>query len=146
MFASGATIPVRYTCEGSGISPALSWGAPPPGTQSLVLIMDDPDAPAGVWDHWVVLDLPSGLRDLTQDQPHTAQLPVGGTQGRNSWGDVGYGGPCPPPGPAHTYRLFLYAVDISSGLTQNATKQDVLDAIAGHILEESLLTGIFGRG
>ncbi len=145
-FASGDTIPVRYTCDGSGISPALSWGAPPPGTQSQVLIMDDPDAPAGVWDHWVVFDLPSGLRELTQDQPHTAQLPSGGTQGRNSWGDVGYGGPCPPPGPAHTYRFFLYALDISLGLTQNATKLDVLAAIAGHILEESLLTGIYGRG
>ena len=93
----------------------------------------------------VVFDLPSGLRDLSEDQPHTAQLPAGGTQGRNSWGDVGYGGPCPPAGPAHTYRFTLYAVDGSLGLSKGTSTQQVLDQLMGRTLAQNLLTGSYEK-
>jgi len=110
-FASGGTIPKRFTCEGADLSPALEWSAPPSGTQSFALIADDPDAPAGTWVHWVVFDLPPGLRSLPQAVPKNEQLADGSRQGQNDFGKTGYGGPCPPPGKAHRYFFKLYALD-----------------------------------
>ena len=107
--------------------------------------MDDPDAPAVVWDHWVLFNLPADLLALPGDLPKVSQLASGATQGQHSWGKYGYGGPCPPQGPLHTYRLFVYAVDQSLDLPANATKQQLLAALEGHILAESSLTATYQR-
>lgn len=143
-FPEAGPIPSKYSCLGEDISPGLSWGVAPEGTETFVVVMDDPDAPGGVWDHWVVFDIPASTAGLDEGQPDTARLP-GGTYGKNSWGKAAYGGPCPPPGPAHTYRFFLYAVDISLGLQAGATKDRVLTAIEGHIVAKSMITGTYGR-
>ena len=144
-FSSGGPIPPRYTCDGQDISPALTWTEAPAGTQTFAVIMDDPDAPVGVWDHWIAFNLPASLLELTEAQPKGYPLTAGGVKGKNSWGDSGYGGPCPPSGPAHTYRFILYAVDRSLDLDAGASKKEVLDALEGHVLAESLLTGTYGR-
>lgn len=107
--------------------------------------MDDPDAPGGTWDHWVVFNIPSGVLGLEEAQPPTAQLPSGGVHGKNSWGNAEYGGPCPPRGPAHSYRFSLYAVDVTLDLEGGASKKDVLAAMDGHIVGENILTGTFVR-
>ncbi len=107
--------------------------------------MDDPDAPGGTWVHWVLFNVPGDMPGLPEDQPTTPELPSGGVQGRNSWGNTGYGGPCPPEGRAHTYRFFLYAVDGALDLPAGATKQELLAALEGHILAESVLTGTYQR-
>ena len=141
-FPPGQSIPLLYTCDGSNISPSLFWTAPPTGTQTLAIVVDDPDAP-GTWDHWVVFNLPANLRELPEGQPGSAILPSGGIQGVNRFGTLGYKGPCPPNGPAHTYRFSLYAVNQSLPLSAGASKAQVLAAIEGHILAESLFTGTY---
>jgi hypothetical protein len=93
-FAHSKRIPAKYTCDGNNISPPLQWSTPPPSAQSFALIVDDPDAPAGVWVHWVVFNLPAQTRDL----PERAHLPSDSQEGWNSWKRKGYGGPCPPSG------------------------------------------------
>ncbi len=139
-FANQDFIPAVYTCLGEDRIPPLTWTDPPPDTASFVLIMDDPDAPGGVWDHWVVYDIPSAVRAIPEGGP------VPGVAGRNSWGLEGYGGPCPPPGPAHHYRFVLYAVDVPHlGLPAGATKDQVLQAIEGHILAQAQWVGLFQR-
>ena len=143
-FEEGEEIPTRYTCNGGNVSPPLFWGAAPQGAASFVLIMDDPDAPSGIWDHWIVFNIPAHASGLAGSQPDTEELPTGGIHGENSWGNTEYGGPCPPPGPAHTYRFFLYAVDITLDLDPGASKTAVLQAIEGRIVAESLLSGTYG--
>ena len=138
VFTEGASIPVRYSCDGEDISPPLAWSDPPAGTQSLALIMDDPDAPVGTWDHWVVFNLSADMREL----PEAAR--VAATTGKNSWGRNDYGGPCPPGG-THRYFFKLYALDIPLSLDENANKGQVLSAMEGHILAEAALMGIFSR-
>ena len=144
-FSNGEPIPLRYSCDGEDISPSLAWSGVPRGAETLVVVMDDPDAPGGTWDHWVVFNIPADVRGLDEAQPGTAQLPSGGVQGKNSWGKAEYGGPCPPRGPAHNYRFSLYAVDVTLDLEAGASKKDVLDALHGHILAESRLNGTFAR-
>ena len=124
------------------MSPALAWTAPPSGTQTLAIIVDDPDASAGTWAHWVVFNLPTDLREIPEDQPGSVSI-FGGIHGRNDWGLLGYRGPCPPSGPAHTYRFTLYAVDISLNLNAASLRQQVLAALEDHILEQSLVTGTY---
>jgi Raf kinase inhibitor-like YbhB/YbcL family protein len=109
--AQGADVPRKFTCDGQDVSPGLSWNQPPKGTQSLALIMDDPDAPVGTWVHWVLYDLPASARELPEGTPKERDLASGARQGNNGWNRTGYGGPCPPPGPAHRYFFKLYALD-----------------------------------
>lgn len=144
-FPPDGEIPLVYTCDGLDTSPPLSWTLPPVETQTIAIVMDDPDAPSGVWDHWVLFNLPRNLLTLPEDQPKVSQLGSGAIQGRNGWGRYGYGGPCPPQGPPHTYRFFVYAVDQSLTLPANATQQQLLAALEGHILVESALTGTCQR-
>ena len=144
-FTDGGKIPTLYTCDGENVSPALSWGAPPAGAESLVIMMDDPDAPVGVWDHWVLFNLPASVSELPQGQAGTGPPVTGGVQGVNSWGESAYGGPCPPKGPAHNYRFFLYAIDTTLDLQPDATKSQVLNALEGHVLAESTLIGTYKR-
>ena len=144
-FASGATIPKQFTCEGADISPALAWNAPPSTTQSFALIADDPDAPVGTWVHWVAYDLPPSLRSLPQNFPKTEQSADGTRQGRNDFGKIGYGGPCPPPGKLHRYFFKLYALDTKLNLKPGATKKDVERAMQGHILAQGEYMGRYSR-
>jgi phosphatidylethanolamine-binding protein (PEBP) family uncharacterized protein len=94
-FTPGGNIPKQFTCEGANISPVLKWNDPPAAAQSFVMIADDPDAPVGTWVHWVIFDLPANLRSLPQNVPKNEQLADGSRQGRNDFGEIGYGGPCP---------------------------------------------------
>ncbi|MBA7691192.1 hypothetical protein ES703_99733 [subsurface metagenome] len=144
-FQEGDVIPTEYTCEGQDVSPPLAWDEPPAGTQSLVLIVDDPDAPVGVFTHWVLFNIPSNSRDLPEALPTQAQLPSEAQQGKNDFGRLGYGGPCPPPGRPHRYQFTVYALDQPLELTAGASKKQVLDAIQGHILAQGQLTGAYQR-
>lgn len=143
-FVAGEAIPTTYTCDGEDISPPLQWDAPPAGTQSFVLIMDDPDAPAGTWVHWVLFNIPAEARGLDGGIPSEPALADGARHGNNSWRRPGYGGPCPPSG-THRYYFRLYAVDMSLDLAPGATKADVLAAIEGHILAQGELIGTYSR-
>jgi Raf kinase inhibitor-like YbhB/YbcL family protein len=143
-FEDGDAIPARYTCEGLDVSPSLSWGSAIDGTRSLALIADDPDAPAGTFVHWVIYDLPPDTRGLPEDVPNQQTLPSGAAQGMNGAGSVGYMGPCPPGG-THRYFFKLYALDTELGLGGGATKDEVLDAMEGHILAEGQLMGTYRR-
>ena len=133
-------IPELYTCKGRDISPPLQWGEPPEGTQSLVLIMDDPDAPVGTWDHWLVFNLPPNLRQLPED---AVSLPQGALTGRNSWGRNDYGGPCPPGGARHRYFFKLYALDTQLDLQSGVKKNQLEQAMQTHILAQGELIGIY---
>ncbi|GIX49181.1 MAG: UPF0098 protein [Candidatus Tectimicrobiota bacterium] len=144
-FAPGATIPKKYTCDGPDVSPPLRWSDPPAGTKSFALIMDDPDAPVGTWVHWVLYDLPPTLRELPEDVPKTETLASGAKQGLNDFRRVGYGGPCPPRGPAHRYFFKLYALDSALQLAPRATKKQVEAAMAGHVLAQAELMGRYQR-
>jgi Raf kinase inhibitor-like YbhB/YbcL family protein len=117
----------------------------PPGTKSLVLIADDPDAPAGTWVHWVLFDLPASTSELQEDQPKTQYLPGGAKQGLNDFRALGYGGPCPPPDKPHRYFFKLYALDTQLGLKAGASKKDVEHAMGKHILAQTQLMGIYKR-
>lgn len=142
-FAEGGQIPVEYTCNGDDISPPLAWSGSPSATQVFVLVCDDPDAPAGTWTHWMVFDIPADTYELAQGA--SGALPAGAKHGLNSWKEAGYGGPCPPSGPAHHYRFTVYALDAPLGLTEGASRKEVEKAMEGRILSQTLLTGLFAR-
>jgi len=143
-FQASGDIPARFTCSGEDLSPALAWTDPPAGTQSFALIADDPDAPGGVFTHWVLYDLPPGTRELREGIPRSGE-PEGGRQGHNDFDKIGYGGPCPPPGTPHRYSFRLYALDKKLNLRSGASKSDLERALKGHILGQAEWTGRFGR-
>jgi hypothetical protein len=138
-FKEGETIPVEYTCNGQNISPPLAWSGLPPDTQTLALISDDPDAPAGTWVHWVVYNLPSSTVELL------AGVQNPGVDGTNSSRKTGYSGPCPPAGKPHRYFFKLYALDTTLVLEPGANKAELEKAIRGHVLAEGQLMGTFSR-
>ena len=146
-FKEGATIPGKYTCDGADVSPSLSWSGAPPGTVTFALIADDPDAPAGTWVHWVLYDLPAATTQLAENVERSdAPASLGGArQGRTDFRRPGYGGPCPPPGPAHRYFFKLYALDAPLKLQAGATKWDVEAAMQGHVLGTAQLMGTYAR-
>ena len=144
-FEDGKRIPKKYTCESDDISPALAWSDVPPEAKSLAIIMDDPDAPMGVFTHWVLFNVPSDLSSLDEAQATTERLGNGAIHGINDFGRTGYGGPCPPPGPTHRYFFTIYALDTSLSLKPRSTKQQVLAAIKGHVLAEARLVGTYSR-
>lgn len=144
-FSAGETIPKKFTCDGPDISPKLAWNEPPANTKSFALIMDDPDAPVGTWVHWVLYDLPPETRELAEGVAKQEQLSSGARQGRNDFGRIGYGGPCPPPGKPHRYFFKLYALDSKFSLKAGATKPQLESAMKGHILGQAELIGKYGR-
>lgn len=143
-FEHETAIPERYTCDAEDLSPELSWSGVPDGTMSLALVMDDPDAPAGTWVHWVLFNIPASVVRLDESVPDDEQLPSGAVHGQNSWGDLGYGGPCPPSG-THRYFFKLYALDANLDLGPGATKDQVLAAMNSHVLGEAELMGRYSR-
>ncbi len=148
VFTHNGEIPKIYTCQGKDLSPALKWSGLPNGTKSIVLIVDDPDAPdpaapQRVWVHWVLYNIPpdtTGLREAIG----TGSLPAGTLQGKNDWNRTGYGGPCPPIG-RHRYFHKLYALDAVLQDLKQPTKAELLKAMEGHVLEESELIGTYQK-
>ncbi len=139
LIAEGEPVDVIITCEGDGVSPPIDISGLPLDTVSLVVIMEDPDAPAGVWDHWVVFDI-EPTDSIPQDATDLGIL------GTNSWGDSLYGGPCPPPGSGpHRYVSTVYALDATLDLDPGSTKDDVVDALDGNVLAQDVLMGTFER-
>lgn len=141
----GDRIPAKFTCNGAGISPQLAWTAPPAWTVSLALIVTDPDAPGRTFVHWVLYDLPAGTRSLPEAPPSQGELPDGSLQGRNDFGNLGYGGPCPPGQSPHHYVFTLYALDAKLNLPVGATRAQVEAAMQGHILARGELIGLYQR-
>ena len=143
VFQDGGLIPRAHTCDGRDISPALSWAGGSVKAASFALIMDDPDAPAKVWVHWVVFDLPAGTAYLPEAIPPRATLDQGGTHGINDFGNLGYGGPCPPSG-THNYVFTLYALDIARvPVDGKFTGAQVREAIKGHVLAQASFSGSY---
>lgn len=138
-FAQGEAIPQKYTCDGEDVSPPLAWTGAPESVASYALIMDDPDAPAGTWVHWVLFDISPQTTQLAEDVPATV-----GVQGNSSWNRTGYGGPCPPSG-EHRYFFKLYALDTTLGLEAGATKEEVLQAMSDHVVAQGELMGTYSR-
>ena len=135
-FAHNQTIPRKYTCQGEDVSPPLTVEGIPPGTKSLALIVDDPDAPMGTWVHWVVFNIPPSA----QIEENT----IPGIQGHNDFGRNDYGGPCPPSG-THRYFHKLYALDTTLNLEQGVTKKNLEKAMQGHILDKTELIGLYKK-
>ena len=143
-FSEGQTIPTRYTCDGSDVSPDLAWSGVPEEAASLALICDDPDAPMGTWVHWVLFNVPADADGLPAEIPPDATLENGACHGTNDFGKLGYGGPCPPGG-THRYFFKLYALDTELKIDSGITKAQLLEATEGHILAEGQLMGTYSR-
>lgn len=145
-FVNGQSIPAKYSCIGKNVSPALTWSDPPAGTQSFAMIVDDPDAPMGTWVHWVLFNISANTRSLPEDLPITGKNvdPNAIYVGKNSSGNIGYDGPCPPSG-THRYYFKLYALDTTVNLLPGATKEQVLREMEGHILAQGELMGTFSK-
>lgn len=141
-FQNGQPIPVKYTCQGSNISHALTWSDPPPGTQSFVLINDDPDDGPTPWVHWLVYNIPGSRRGLPENVPLRDDLEDGTLQGTNSFGKLGYGGPCPPTG-VHRYVFTLYALNATLPLPAKVKREELEMAIKGRILGQAQLMGTY---
>ena len=144
-FTEGAVIPAKYTCDAKNVSPPLKWNGVPAGAKSLALIVDDPDAPAGTWMHWVIYDLPPTTSELTEDVPKSQYVAGGAKQGLNDFRHLGYGGPCPPHGLPHRYFFKLYALDAMLELKPGLTKKDFESAMEKHILARAELMGTYQR-
>ena len=140
-FQDGQPIPKQYSCDGADQSPALSWGEPPPGTKSFALVVDDPDAPSGLFHHWGAFDIPGSARSIGEGQSL-------GKQAINGFDKAGYGGPCPPPGHGlHHYHFKLYALDVAElGLPASAKVEQVESEARKHAIADGELVGTYERG
>jgi hypothetical protein len=143
-FASGQPIPTQYSCKGKGISPPLAWSGAPTGTRSFALIVDDPDAPAGTFVHWVIYNIPASSNGLPESVSGAATLPSGNLEGSNSMRRTGYSAPCPPSG-THRYFFKLYALDAVLSLASGANKEALLKAMQGHIVAQGELMGTVSK-
>jgi Raf kinase inhibitor-like YbhB/YbcL family protein len=143
-FTQGSPIPSHYTCDGANVSPPLAFSGAPPGTKSLALISDDPDAPGGMWVHWVVWNIPAGAQGLKEDVPARDKLPDGTRQGTTDFRRIGYGGPCPPSG-THRYYFKVFALDTTLDLPASTVKQTLETAMRGHVLAQAELMGTYAR-
>ncbi len=143
-FPNGGAIPRDYTCDGADLSPQLQWQSAPASTKSFAIVMDDPDAPID-FTHWLVYNIPPGLRELPQNASTHAAAHQGAAEGRNSFGRLGYGGPCPPAGTPHHYVFHLYALDARLGLPPGVAREQLESAMSQHILAEGQIVGIYQR-
>lgn len=142
---SGGTVPGKCTCDGHDVSPALFWKPAGIRAKSFALIVTDPDAPSGTFVHWVIYNIPSHKHGLPEGVPAVEKLPDGTLQGMNHFNRIGYGGPCPPHGQTHRYIFTLYALNAKLNVAPGATKEALLQAMAGHIVAQSSLTARYGR-
>ena len=146
-FVSQGTVRSRFTCDGIDLSPDVRWSGVPEGTGSIVLFLDDPDAPGGTFTHWLVYDMPSSVSGLPEGRGIASSgLPDGGYQGQNGFlGRLGYAGPCPPRGETHRYLLHVYAVDGTLDLAERATSAEVIAAMRGRTLGHGSIAGTYRR-
>ena len=144
-FSNGGNIPKKFTCDGTDQSPQLSWTDPPPRTKTLALLVDDPDAPIGNWNHWTLWNVPPTVRSLPEGMSKDANLPDGSQQGFNDFRKHGYNGPCPPPGKPHRYYFRLFALDVKLTLKENASKRELEAALKGHLLAQAEWMGRYAR-
>jgi Raf kinase inhibitor-like YbhB/YbcL family protein len=142
-FADGQAVPDKYTCHGQDISPPLQWSGAPAQTKSIALTVEDPDAPSGTFTHWVIFDMPATTSGLSENVSKTATLPDGSEQGKNSFGNTGYNGPCPPGGKTHHYIFKVYALDAPVTLDSGSSREELLNAINRHVLAQGQLTGTY---
>jgi len=143
-FADGEPIPSIYSHEAGDLSPPLSWSDAPEDVACFVLIVYDPDAPAGIFYHWLLYDIPADLDGLPSGVPHEETTEYG-VQGRNDYGTIGYGGPYPPTGETHRYVFLLLALDRRLELPPGSTAREVLNACVGHVIAYAKLVGTYGR-
>ena len=139
-FRNESAIPDRHSKKGGNVSPPLAWSGVPDDTRSLVLIVDDPDAPKGLFTHWIVYGMNPAATELAENQPQSGELSNGARQGVNGFGETGYGGPQPPSG-EHRYFFHLYALDTDTDIPPGLTRQEIDGAIQGHVIEEAKLMG-----
>ncbi|HMA04575.1 MAG TPA: YbhB/YbcL family Raf kinase inhibitor-like protein [Methanomicrobiales archaeon] len=144
-FAPGGEIPVMYTCDGANVSPPLSWSAPPQGTESIAILVTDPDAPGGTFVHWVAWNIPPGTREIPSGSAGKPVLPTGSVQGTSDFGRQGYGGPCPPGGKPHHYHFVVYALDSALTLPGKRDGRTLESSVRGHILAQGETIGIYRR-
>lgn len=144
-FDADGLIPVQFTCDGRDLSPPLEWSDAPAGTGSYALIVDDPDAPRGTWVHWLIYNIPATVQRLESAVPAQRELPSGARQGRNDFRKIGYGGPCPPPGPSHRYFFRLFALDRMLDLAAGASRPELEKAMSGRVLGQAEFMGRYGR-
>jgi len=141
-FSEGGWIPELHSCQGADVSPSLEWSGEPAETRSFALIVEDPDAPAGTWCHWLIYDIAFQVHNLAQGYK-PGSLGVSGT---NDFGKQGYGGPCPPRGKPHRYFFRLHALDVHTlGLSAGVQRLDLVNALKGHVLAEAQYMGRFQR-
>ncbi len=143
-FQDGEMIPTKYTCNGANVSPPLEWSGVTQTAKSLALICDDPDAPGKTWVHWVVFDLPASRTSLPENVPPQETIAGGGKQGMTDFKKIGYGGPCPPSG-THRYFFKIHALDTDLNLDSRTTKDQLLQAMKGHVLAQGELMGRYKR-
>ena len=147
-FKNDDRIPKKYSGEGDDVSPPLEWSEPPVATKAFALICDDPDAPVGTWDHWLIWNIPADRKGLPENVAKTETVAdLGGArQGKNSWPRIGYNGPMPPKGHGtHHYNFVLYALDTPLDLKPGSNKGALLATMKGHILDQGKLTGTYSR-
>jgi Raf kinase inhibitor-like YbhB/YbcL family protein len=138
-FADGGDIPRKYTCDGQNVAPPLEWSGVPKQSRSVAVICDDPDAPSGTFTHWVRYDIPASTPALGEQEP-------AGVAGVNSFGKMGFGGPCPPhKDRAHHYHFHVYALDLESLGRAGLSKEDALDAMQGQVVAEGELVATYQR-
>jgi len=143
-FKESESIPRQYTCDGVNVSPPLEWSGVPKSAKTLAIIAEDPDAPSGAWVHWIIYNLPAENIGMVENLPATENLKAGGFQGKNDFGKIGYGGPCPPSG-THRYFFKIYALDNELPLKAGATKAGVEKAMEGHIVTQGQLMGTYRK-
>ncbi len=144
-FSNRGTMASKFTCDGSDVSPHLVWTDPPAGTQSFALLVDDPDAPVGNWNHWTLWNIPASSRGLPENVAKDERLPDGTMQGRNDFRRSGYNGPCPPPGKPHRYYFKVLALDTKLDLKSGSGKRELEAALKGHVLAQTEWVGRYGR-
>lgn len=144
VFNEGEPIPARHSCDDMDISPPLNWNDLPEDTESIALILEDPDAPGGLFTHWILFNLPGDTKNLSEHVKGEELMDNGGKQGLNDFGRVGYGGPCPPRG-THRYYFKIYALDIKLDLPPFIKRDELLDALKGHVLDMGQLMGVYTR-
>ena len=146
VFHEGSFIPSKYSCEGENISPQLHWNEVSKEVKSYAIILDDPDAPGGDFVHWVIFNIPGNMKELHENVTPSRNIPDEVMLGTNSFGRIGYGGPCPPPGKAHHYYFRIYALDtILHHIESGSTKEQLIKAMEGHIIAKGELMGMYKR-
>ena len=144
-FSDDGTIPARFTCDGEDKPPVVSWQRPPTGTRAVAVIFDGPDAPGGIFSHWVVFNLPPDSTSLRGAVAGGESVAGGPLEGVNGFGEPGYGGPCPPQGQMHEYRFSVFALIAPLTLNDDATAEDVLIGMRGSVIGHGVLSAMYSR-